>query len=71
MKLTDQLCDVLLKIIMSYFVIFSAISFNKSNIKAYYRKATALKSLKKYEEAAHAAHSGHQVASRLDKKNEV
>ena len=49
----------------------SALSFNRDNIKAYYRKATALKTLRKYGEAAEVARAGKERAEAKAKANEV
>ena len=49
----------------------SALGQNKDNIKAYYRKACALKSLKKYTNALQAAKEGEQHAISINKQSEV
>ena len=49
----------------------SAISLNKDNIKAYFRKATALKAKKDWAKALVAAEEGQARASNKNKAQEV
>ena len=56
-----QLSCTLIKYKLYMFSCASAIRFNKQNIKAYYRKAVALKSLKKYGEALAVATAGRNI----------
>jgi len=45
-----------------------AIKYNADNIKAYYRKATALKAMRMYERAMHAAEQGRRQATSRPKE---